>query len=126
MGATRKNNCLRNHQHDFYHVENQAQCLKTIDGLPAVDFIVSMEDLESDFEQLLEEIRLRLPKNLQEEFVLDIGSSLSLKQLQKGPQSGQYAVQMFQQCGASCVHALTTSFQEDFVFFNYINCSMQV
>eukprot|EP01025_Chloroclados_australasicus_P045028 TRINITY_DN4909_c0_g1_i8.p3 TRINITY_DN4909_c0_g1~~TRINITY_DN4909_c0_g1_i8.p3 ORF type:complete len:218 (-),score=6.83 TRINITY_DN4909_c0_g1_i8:648-1301(-) len=118
---TRQHACLKNQdQHDFFHVENQAQCYKTADGQIALDFVVSLENLESDFKQLTREI-IQHNGGAQDEYLFSISQELQQKQI--GPQRGAYAVNMFTQCGQKCFEGIANYYDTDFQFFNYKNCS---
>eukprot|EP01026_Neomeris_dumetosa_P046858 TRINITY_DN4001_c0_g1_i1.p1 TRINITY_DN4001_c0_g1~~TRINITY_DN4001_c0_g1_i1.p1 ORF type:complete len:362 (-),score=33.02 TRINITY_DN4001_c0_g1_i1:658-1743(-) len=123
---TAKHNCIESFQHDFYHVEPQAQCLTTASGESAVDFIVSIENLDSDFDELTQILAQRYreqnghDQRYNDTFLRQEGG---LKQLQMGPQKNQYAVKMFQQCGQECMDKLYKYYKEDFDFLGYSKCT---
>eukprot|EP01026_Neomeris_dumetosa_P033688 TRINITY_DN26956_c0_g1_i3.p3 TRINITY_DN26956_c0_g1~~TRINITY_DN26956_c0_g1_i3.p3 ORF type:complete len:370 (-),score=27.79 TRINITY_DN26956_c0_g1_i3:1036-2145(-) len=117
-------NCTKDHQHDFKHVEPQAQCLKTLQGLPAVDFVVSLENLNDEFKELTEILveKSGVPKN--ETFLKD-----ELVHIQVGPESNansSYALKLYKQCGNKCLEWLAEYYADDFQFFGYPNCVRQL
>eukprot|EP01026_Neomeris_dumetosa_P042251 TRINITY_DN3515_c0_g1_i11.p1 TRINITY_DN3515_c0_g1~~TRINITY_DN3515_c0_g1_i11.p1 ORF type:complete len:455 (-),score=26.64 TRINITY_DN3515_c0_g1_i11:186-1550(-) len=131
---TRQYNCINNHQHDFYHVEDQAHCLKTLGGQFAIDYIISMENLQEDFQKLIQILQQRIntmnnsnknsSNNSNNNYFFD-KTSTKLKQLQKGPltqERDSYVVQMFESCGQQCINNLREYYKNDFKFFGYRDC----
>eukprot|EP01026_Neomeris_dumetosa_P056751 TRINITY_DN51_c2_g2_i2.p1 TRINITY_DN51_c2_g2~~TRINITY_DN51_c2_g2_i2.p1 ORF type:complete len:198 (+),score=9.02 TRINITY_DN51_c2_g2_i2:454-1047(+) len=122
---TRQFNCMTNHQHDFFHVENQAQCLMTDTGEYAVDFIVSMENLEEDFQQLLKVL-------VQRNKATDINTAFirnnekQLGQVQVEPDKDTQTLQTLKACGFPCLYYLLDYYQDDFNFFKYPSCVQEI
>eukprot|EP01026_Neomeris_dumetosa_P072881 TRINITY_DN7440_c0_g1_i6.p1 TRINITY_DN7440_c0_g1~~TRINITY_DN7440_c0_g1_i6.p1 ORF type:complete len:428 (+),score=16.72 TRINITY_DN7440_c0_g1_i6:133-1284(+) len=118
---TRQFDCIENHQHDFFHVENQAQCLMTANGESAVDFIVSMENLGEDFQQLLQ-VLVQRNKAEDRNTTFIRNKEKQLKQLQVGPEKEAYTLKILKECGFPCLYYLLDYYQDDFRFFQYPTC----
>eukprot|EP01025_Chloroclados_australasicus_P015121 TRINITY_DN1719_c0_g2_i1.p3 TRINITY_DN1719_c0_g2~~TRINITY_DN1719_c0_g2_i1.p3 ORF type:complete len:213 (-),score=24.06 TRINITY_DN1719_c0_g2_i1:432-1070(-) len=106
--------------HDYQHVDLQSPCLRTADGKLAVDYIVSLENMEEDWKGLARALQQR-PGNSKES--QDYFKRMAEKEVIHVNRDRSEKDSLLEECGQQCVDSLAAHYKDDIQFLGYDKCA---
>eukprot|EP01025_Chloroclados_australasicus_P023898 TRINITY_DN24081_c0_g1_i6.p1 TRINITY_DN24081_c0_g1~~TRINITY_DN24081_c0_g1_i6.p1 ORF type:complete len:370 (+),score=11.61 TRINITY_DN24081_c0_g1_i6:82-1110(+) len=119
---TEQNECIDNKMHDYLHVESESQCVRTPDGKLVVDFILSMEHLQDDYENLMEVLVQREGMNATQKQYFRRLHSIKVPHKNAVSEQKSYAEKLYEDCGQECITNTVKYYKNDFQTFGYETC----